>query len=104
MPIARKTFPACPIERSVAVLSGRWKAMIVWQLLDSPKKYGELNQNIAEVSQRVLTQALRELEEDGVVKKDHVAWTLTPLGEGLKSVMHVMWDWGSSHALAVPNR
>lgn len=104
MPISRKTFPSCPIERTIAVLSGRWKAAVVWQLLSGSKRYSDLLRVVPGVPERVLTQVLRELADDGVIQKAEEQWQLTELGSGLVIALKGMFAWGSLHAIEVPYR
>ncbi|MEM6457332.1 MAG: helix-turn-helix domain-containing protein [Acidobacteriota bacterium] len=104
MPISRKKFPPCPIERTLAALSGRWKAMIVWQLFDAPRRYSDLADAIDDITPRALTYALRELEQDGVVGKHEGRWQLTALGAALEAPMRSLYAWGERHALAFPDR
>ncbi|MBC7997114.1 MAG: helix-turn-helix transcriptional regulator [Leptolyngbya sp.] len=104
MTIARKTFPLCPIERTIAVLSGRWKAAVVWKLLSGDKRYSDLIGLLPGISERVLTQALRELAEDGVIQKVDEQWHLTELGSALIPVLSDMFAWGSQHASELPLR
>lgn len=104
MTVPRKRFPDCPIERTIAVLSGRWKARILWQLLDSPRRYSELRERLAGVTERALSQALSELRADGVVDKFESVWRVTSLGDSLQSALQDMYRWGSAHSSALPHR
>lgn len=104
MPITRKKFPACPIERTLAVLSGRWKAMLVWHLFSGPRRYSELAQLMPDIAQRVLSQALGELQKDGVICKKGEQWQLTELGSGLVVALKGMYEWGTLHASVLPER
>ncbi len=97
MPPPRKMPPSCPIERTIVVLSGRWKAMILWHLFARARRYSDLARAIPSVSQRALTQALRELEADGVVRRDGPNWTVTALGAGLRPALAAMMEWGEAH-------
>jgi DNA-binding HxlR family transcriptional regulator len=96
VPPPRKTPPVCPIERTIVVLSGRWKAMILWHLFARPRRYTDLARAIPAVSQRALTQALRELEADGVVRRDGPHWTVTALGADLRPALAAMMEWGEA--------
>lgn len=104
MPVNRKRFSPCPIERSLAVLSGRWKAAVVWNLFSGSKRYSDLLHLASGVPERVLTQVLRELTEDGVVLKVDGHWRLTELGFDLIAAMNGLMTWGMHHASAQPER
>lgn len=98
MPVDRKSFSQCPIERTLAVLSGRWKATIVWNLFSGSKRYSDLLRVASGIPERVLTQALRELADDGVVRKTEGHWCLTDPGSDLLKAMNGLAEWGSHHA------
>ncbi|SEB89325.1 transcriptional regulator, HxlR family [Terriglobus roseus] len=104
MPVDRKRFSSCPIERTLAVLSGRWKAVVVLNLFSGSKRYSDLLRHATGVTERVLTQVLRELEEDGVVQKTDGFWRLTELGFNLIAAMNGLLAWGVQHANALPER
>lgn len=78
--------------------------MIVWNLLDKQRRYKELEQMVEGIPQRVLTQALREMKEDGVLQKIDKHWTLTPLGQRLDVALQDVYRWGEEHAKKLPNR
>ncbi len=91
---------ACPVDRTLRVLSGRWKAMILYNLRSGPRRFNELRRLIPR-SQRMLTQHLRELQADGILDRQvmeivppHVEYSLTPLGQTLMPIMEAMEDWG----------
>lgn len=95
MTVPRKTLPECPIECCIAAISGRWKAMVIWRLLERPLRYSEMLQRIPEINERVLSQVLKELESDGIVgRSKHRQWQLTALGQDLKPIMNLMFVWG----------
>ena len=104
MPVERKRFSSCPIERTLAVLSGRWKAAVVWNLFSGSKRYTDLLGLASGISERVRTQVLHELEDDGVVRKTNGQWCLTELGSDLMVAMNGLWAWGLHHASALPQR
>lgn len=91
----------CPADRTISILSGRWKVAIVFHLLGGTKRFSELHRLISYASQRVLTQQLRELEADGVVTRKiyaqvppKVEYSLTSLGRSLQPVVVAMEAWG----------
>src|ERR1700744_3034999 len=97
--------PGLPGERALAILSGRWKAVILYALLDGPQRLCELEKRIAGVSQKVLIEQLRALEEHEVVSRQPSAtesqgieYLLTPLGESLRPVLDSLVEWGTHHA------
>jgi len=103
-----KRLPGLPVERTLGVLAGRWKAVIVSVLADGPHRTSELEKRIAGVSQKVLIEQLRALEEHGLVSRQPVAtdpqgieYRLTALGESLGPVIASLIDWGTHHAQQV---
>jgi DNA-binding HxlR family transcriptional regulator len=95
----------CPVEASLAVIGGRWKGVILFHLLDGTKRFNELRRHLPDVTQRVLTLQLRELEEDGVVRREvfpevppRVEYSLTELGQSLGPLLHAIREWGLFYA------
>ena len=100
-----KRLPGLPVERALGVFSGRWKAVILDVLLDGPQRTCELEKRIAGISQKVLIEQLRALEEHGMVSRQSSAgdsqgieYLLTPLGESLRPVLDSLIEWGAHHA------
>ncbi|CAG9172654.1 winged helix-turn-helix transcriptional regulator [Cupriavidus pampae] len=100
-----KRLPGLPIERALGVLSGRWKALIVDVLMDGPHRTCDLENRIAGVSQKVLIEQLRALEEHGIVgrrpgpeSRQGIEYFLTPLGESLRPILKSLIEWGVHHA------
>jgi len=94
----------CPIETVIHVLGGKWKPTILWLLLDSTKRFSELEKLIPEVTQKMLAQHLRELERDQLVTRTvyplvppKVEYSLSEYGRTLVPVMEVMCEWGEAH-------
>jgi DNA-binding HxlR family transcriptional regulator len=97
--------PGLPVERALAVVSGRWKAVILYVLLDGPQRTCELENRIVGISQKVLIEQLRALEEHGMVSRQASAeesqgieYRLTALGESLRPVLDSLIEWGTHHA------
>ncbi|MFU2327302.1 winged helix-turn-helix transcriptional regulator [Pseudomonas sp. NFX98] len=97
--------PGLPVERALGVLSGRWKAVILHVLLDGPQRTCDLEKRIAGISQKVLIEQLRALEEHGMVSRQPIAvdrqgieYLLTPLGESLRPILDSLIEWGIHHA------
>jgi DNA-binding HxlR family transcriptional regulator len=93
--------PKCPAETALAVIGGRWKIPILFQLFQGVKRFSELQRALPTVTQKMLTQQLRELERDGILHREvypqvppKVEYSLTPRGETLRPVIATMCDWG----------
>jgi DNA-binding HxlR family transcriptional regulator len=97
----KKSETNCPAEVTLAVIGGRWKVLILYQLFQGVKRFSELQRALPGITQKMLTQQLRELERDGVVQRTvypqvppKVEYRLKPLGETLKPVVNAMCKWG----------
>ena len=100
-----KELPSLPIERALGVVSGRWKAVIIYVLLNGPRRTCELENQIEGISQKVLIEQLRALEEHGLVYRQSFAqepqrvdYGLTKLGMSLKPLLSLLEEWGRGHA------
>ncbi|MBA5776835.1 helix-turn-helix transcriptional regulator [Stappia sp. F7233] len=100
-----KRLPALPIERALKVISGRWKAVILFHLFDGSKRLSELTRLLPDVSQKVLIQQLREMEFHGLVHREifrqvppRVDYSATPLGLSLEPFIMSLCEWGRRHA------
>ena len=104
MPEPIKRLPMLPAERALKVISGRWKAIILYHLFDSSRRLSELQRLLPDVSQKMLIQQLREMERDGIVIRrvypqvpPKVEYSLSPLGESLGPIMIAMCAWGEAN-------
>lgn len=100
----QQTLTSCPIDFTIDVLGGKWKPLILYYLLEGTKRFGELQRLLPQVTRRMLTQHLRELERDGIVHRKvytqvppMVEYSLTELGRSLQPVLLTMLDWGQRH-------
>ncbi len=91
----------CPVEATLTVMNGRWKVLILRELLQGVKRFGELHRALTGVTQKMLTQQLREMERDGILHRKvypqvppKVEYSMTPLGESLKPILEAMQAWG----------
>jgi DNA-binding HxlR family transcriptional regulator len=99
--LKRYNLPACPVETALMMMGDRWKVLIVRNLLTGTKRFGELKKGIDGISQKVLTDHLRIMEENGLINRKvyaevppKVEYSLTELGKSLKPVHDAMWQWG----------
>ncbi|BDA73051.1 HxlR family transcriptional regulator [Calothrix sp. PCC 7716] len=90
----------CEVESTIKVIGGRWKVLIIRELM-TVKRFGELQRALPGITQKMLTQQLRELEDNGIVRRQvypqippKVEYSLTPLGETLKPLLYAMHEWG----------
>ncbi len=100
----KKELPACPVETTLMLISNRWKVLIIRDLLDGTKRFGELKKSVGNISQKVLTSNLRSMEEDGLLTRKvfpevppRVEYTLTETGYSLKPILDSMIDWGTAY-------
>jgi DNA-binding HxlR family transcriptional regulator len=94
----------CNVEATLDVIGGKWKGTIVFYLLDKTMRFNELRRTMPDVTQRMLTLQLRELEEDGIVKRTvyaevppRVEYSLTDFGRSLEPILLLMRDWGETY-------
>ena len=99
-----KTLPACPVETTLMLISDRWKVLIIRDLLDGTKRFGELKRSVGNVSQKVLTANLRSMEDSGLLTRKvyaevppRVEYTLTDTGYSLKPILDAMVTWGTEY-------
>ena len=98
---SRDELPACPVHTCADLIGTKWKLLIMRELMDGTKRFGELKQGVEGISQKVLTSNLREMEEAGLVARrvypevpPRVEYLLTATGESLRPVIEAMWAWG----------
>ena len=96
--------PACPVETTLMLIGDKWKVLILRDLMDGTKRFGELKKSIGTVSQKVLTTQLRDMEEKGLLTRKvyaevppRVEYTLTETGYSLKTVLDAMGAWGADY-------
>ncbi|PEM34444.1 winged helix-turn-helix transcriptional regulator [Bacillus wiedmannii] len=99
-PFLNKYF--CPVEAMVEVIGGKWKGVILYHLLDGTKRFNELKRLKPNITQRMLTLQLRELEADGIIHREvyrevppKVEYSLTELGESLRPMILLMMEWAT---------
>ena len=99
-----KELPACPVEATLSLMGDKWKVLIVRELLIETRRFGELKKSLSGISQKVLTQHLRDMENNGLVDRKvyaevppRVEYSLTKLGRSLKPIHDAMWQWGEKY-------
>ena len=107
----KKEMPACPGETTLMLISDRWKVLIIRDLLDGTKRFGELKRSVGNISQKVLTANLRAMEESGLLTRKvypevppRVEYTLTETGYSLKPILDAMKEWGTNYKNSVGDR
>lgn len=95
---------ACPVELTLQVISGKWKGIILYHLLDGKKRFNEFRRLMPTITQRMLTLQLRELEQDGIVHREvypvvppKVEYSLTDFGKSLRPIILLMEEWGEQY-------
>ncbi|MBD2054984.1 helix-turn-helix transcriptional regulator [Oculatella sp. FACHB-28] len=93
-----------PVEITLKVIGGKWKCVILWWLRQETKHFSELKQLMPDITHKVLTQQLRELEADGLIRRQahratasRIEYSLTPYGETIRPIMELMCNWGKAH-------
>ena len=96
-----KIYTNCPVEYTASIISNKWKVLILRELIDGPKRYNELNRKVVGISAKVLTQNLRTLEKDGIIRREvypvippNVEYSLTKKGNDLTGVLDMMKEFG----------
>ncbi|MNW33679.1 putative HTH-type transcriptional regulator YybR [compost metagenome] len=94
----------CPVEFTLGVIGGKWKGILLYHLINGVKRFNELRRTCPNITQRMLTLQLRELEQDGLIHREvyqqvppKVEYSLTPLGQTLIPIILQMKEWGETH-------
>ena len=102
--LSKEELPACPVATTVQLIGSKWKLLILRNLLERPWRFNELKKNLEGISQKVLTDSLRALEEDGIVIRTvypevppHVEYSLSELGESMRPILKAMEEWGLAY-------
>lgn len=97
----------CPVTATLQLIGGRWKTIILYTLTAGTKRFGEIAVRIPDISRKVLTEQLKELEADGLILREQykeipprVEYSLTDLGKSLSSVIRELEIWGTDNVLA----
>lgn len=98
----------CGVASTLEMIGGKWKGIILWHLLQKTLRFSQLQRRIPTVTQKMLTQQLRELERNGLIHRKvyaevppRVEYFLTAKGESLGEILHLMCQWGKENAPGV---
>ena len=101
----KKDVVFCPVETTLAVISGKWKVMIIYYLLKETRRFNQLQRDLNGITHRTLSKQLKEMEDDGLITRTdygeippRVEYDLSPLGRSLKPVLNAMHKWGEQNA------
>ena len=102
--LTKEEMPDCPVATTVALIGSKWKLLILRNLLARPWRFNELKKDLQGISQKVLTDSLRSLEEDGIVTRTvypevppRVEYALSDLGQSLRPIIEAMAEWGQNY-------
>lgn len=102
--MTHQTCTKSPVGVTLRVIGGKWKLLILWHVRNKTSRFGELMRAMTGITQKMLTQELRELETDGLILRTvfpevppHVEYSLTTYGETLDPVLRKMAEWGKKH-------
>jgi DNA-binding HxlR family transcriptional regulator len=102
--VAKKDLPACPVATTVGIIGNKWKILILRDILSGPKRFTELRKSLEGISQKVLTDSLRGMEEDGIVTRTvypevppRVEYSLNEMGDSMRPIIMAMASWGMNY-------
>jgi len=96
----------CPVEATLDIMGGKWKGVILFRLIEGTKRFGELQRQMCKITQRTLTNQLRQLEADGLINRKvyavvppKVEYSLTAKGRSLSGLLTGLHDWGMENLI-----
>lgn len=102
--VTKEEMPECPVALTVSLIGGKWKLLIMRDLLARPWRFNELRKDLEGISQKVLTDSLRSMEADGLITRTvypevppRVEYSLSPLGESMRPIIQSMRTWGLAY-------
>ena len=106
--LTKDELPECPVATTVQLIGSKWKLLILRNLLERPWRFNELKKSLAGISQKILTDSLRSMEEDGIITRTvypevppRVEYALSDLGETMRPILHAMQAWGDNYKKSV---
>lgn len=108
--MTKEEMPACPVATTVQLIGSKWKLLILRNLRMRPWRFNELRRDLEGVSQKVLTDSLRAMEDDGIITRTvypeippKVEYALSPLGESMSPILDAMAQWGTAYQQMMMN-
>lgn len=102
--LTKEELPECPVATTVQLIGSKWKLLILRNLLQRPGRFNELKRSLDGISQKVLTDSLRSMEEDGLITRTvypevppHVEYALSETGESMRPILMAMQSWGTNY-------
>lgn len=102
--------PECPVATTVSIIGSKWKLLIIRNLLSRPWRFNELKKDLEGISQKVLTDSLRAMEDDGIITRTvypevppRVEYALSELGESMRPILDAMYSWGEEYKKSSPD-
>ena len=96
----------CPVEVTLSLLGNKWKVLIIKEIFTGTKRFGELSRGVHGISQKMLTQQLRQMEADNLIKRKiyaevppRVEYSLTKIGRSLSPILDAMHEWGTRYQM-----
>lgn len=100
----KRPLPECPVETALSMIGDKWKILIIRELSGGTRRFGELKKSVGNISQKVLTENLREMQADALVSRKayaeippRVEYSLTELGRSLRPVLAALKKWGAAY-------
>ena len=108
--MTKEEMPACPVATTVQLIGSKWKLLILRNLRMRPWRFNELRRDLEGVSQKVLTDSLRAMDDDGIITRTvypeippKVEYALSPLGESMSPILDAMSQWGTTYQQMMMN-
>lgn len=108
--LTKEEMPACPVATTVQLIGSKWKLLLMRNLLARPWRFNELRKNLDGISQKVLTDSLRSMEQDGIITRTvypevppRVEYALSELGESMRPIINAMEVWGKNYKEKYPD-
>lgn len=108
--LTKDELPTCPVATTVDIIGSKWKLLIIRNLRMRPWRFNELKKDLEGISQKVLTDSLRSLEQDGIITRTvypevppRVEYALSELGESMRPILDAMADWGNLYKQSLAN-